>query len=96
MVINCDSVFPELMRLNLLPSSYKDWLYQQLDPETQIDETALLGLRLMLKVSTIILQYFKRLLLQIQNKSSKIYFVHTIIVVDCRHNCLRFNSESNQ
>ena len=72
MVINCDSVFPELMRLNLPPSSYKDWLYQQLDPETQIDETALLGLRLMLKMSTIILQYFKWLLLQIQNKSSKI------------------------
>ena len=51
MTINCDTVFPELMRLSLLPSSYKDWLYQQLDPETQIDESALLGLRLMLNVS---------------------------------------------
>ena len=51
MAVNCDTVYPELLRLNLLPTSYKDWLYQQLDPETQIDESALLGLRLMLKVS---------------------------------------------
>ena len=59
MALNCDSVLPELMRLNLLPTSYKDWLFQQLVPETQIDETALLGLRLMLKVTNIS-QYLKQ------------------------------------
>ena len=44
-------VYPEAKRLHVLPCAYKTWLLNQLDPQQQSDELALLGLRLFLKVS---------------------------------------------
>ena len=46
-----DVVYPEAKRLHVLPCAYKTWLLNQLDPQQQSDELALLGLRLFLKVS---------------------------------------------
>ena len=56
MATYADLVYPEANRLHVLPCAYKHWLLNQLDPQQQLDELALLGLRLFLKVSTIQIQ----------------------------------------
>ena len=67
-----DLVYPEATRLHVLPCAYKQWLLQQLDPQEQLDELGLLGLRLFLKVSSMLTIHINHKLLQIQIKLVKI------------------------
>ena len=82
MATYADLVYPEATRLQVLPSAYKQWLMQQLDPQEPLDELGLLGLRLFLKVSSM---HTIHIFLQIQLELVKIRRIvkdYRIIVKD--------------
>ena len=72
MATYADLVYPEATRLQVLPCAYKEWLLQQLDPQEQLDELGLLGLRLFLKVSSMLTIHINHKLLKIQIQLVKI------------------------
>ena len=72
MATYADLVYPEATRLHVLPCAYKQWLLQQLDPQEQLDELGLLGLRLFLKVSSMLTIHINHKLLQIRIRLVKI------------------------
>ena len=51
MTVHADEIYPKLMQWNLLPTSYKVWLHQQLSDDTPSDEVTIIGIRCLLNVS---------------------------------------------
>ena len=88
MVINCNLIYPKLIELNLLPTSYKMWLHQQLSDDVPADEVTIIGIRYLLNVSTNIFKYqrFSFNLQRFLGKGRK----YRKIVEDAVRNCQRF------
>ena len=53
MTVHADEIYPKLIQWNLLPTSYKVWLHQQLSDDTPSDEVTIIGIRCLLNVSYI-------------------------------------------
>ena len=51
MTVHADKIYPKLIQWNLLPTSYKVWLHQQLSDDTPSDEVTIIGIRCLLNVS---------------------------------------------
>ena len=51
MTVHVDEIYPKHMQWNLLPTSYKVWLHQQLSDDTPADEVTIIGIRCLLNAS---------------------------------------------
>ena len=51
MTLHADEIYPKLMETNMLPTTYKAWLHNQLDTQQPADEVSIFGMRMLLNVS---------------------------------------------